>query len=124
MSETLKGGCLCGACRYDVAGPPDFAVQCYCSDCRKVSGGGHLPQLAFPADGLTRSGPVGTYSTRSDAGNDLAFMFCKECGSPLFKTTSKLADTVIVMVGSLDDPAIYQPQYKAFEEARLPWDEG
>lgn len=124
MTENQSGGCLCGACRYDVRGDADFAVQCYCSDCRKVSGGGHLPQLAFSSDNINASGPVKCYRAVSDAGNDLDFKFCGDCGSPLFKVTSKLPETVFVMVGSLDDPAVYKPQYKAFEEARLPWDNG
>lgn len=34
----VKGGCLCGAVRYSIAGAPLVQLYCYCTDCRQVSG--------------------------------------------------------------------------------------
>ena len=123
MAQLRHGGCLCGQSRYQATGEPQFGVKCYCRDCQKVSGGGHVPQLAFPEEAFEFSGPVAFHGRQSDAGNDLQFAFCSQCGSPLFKYTSKLIDVVFVTAGSLDDPTIFTVRYKGFEDSRLPWDE-
>lgn len=124
MTERLSGGCLCGAVRYALAEPAKFSIQCFCRDCQKISGGGHLPQMAVERAALTASGPVKTFSWKSDGGNDLRFDFCSECGSPLFKTTTQAPDLVFVLAGSLDDPAAFVPGRKVFETSRQPWDAG
>jgi len=38
---TLKGGCLCGAIRYQISGSPHFVSQCSCKDCQEATGTGH-----------------------------------------------------------------------------------
>ncbi|NNE81113.1 MAG: GFA family protein [Silicimonas sp.] len=122
MSDDQTGGCLCGACRYRVSGRVEFTIRCYCRDCQKVSGGGHLPQLAVRAADFSPSGPVAIHRATSDAGSDLEFAFCGSCGSPLFKVTSKRPDLVFVMAGSLDDARDFEVQHEVYEAARQPWD--
>ena len=34
-----RGGCLCGAVRYEFTGTPRIAVSCFCRDCQYSSGG-------------------------------------------------------------------------------------
>jgi hypothetical protein len=36
--ELYSGGCVCGAIRYRVLGPPAMVTYCHCDDCRKNSG--------------------------------------------------------------------------------------
>ena len=31
-----RGGCLCGALRYEATAEPLYAGLCYCADCRKA----------------------------------------------------------------------------------------
>lgn len=40
MTETLTGGCLCGAVRYslDANAEPLYSVICHCQNCKKSSG--------------------------------------------------------------------------------------
>ena len=35
--ETLKGGCQCGAVRYETAGAPVVVAICHCSMCRRAN---------------------------------------------------------------------------------------
>ena len=35
---TIRGGCLCGAIRYEGIGEPHNVTHCHCEDCRKSAG--------------------------------------------------------------------------------------
>lgn len=118
----MHGSCLCGETRYEFAGEAKFAIQCYCTDCQHISGAGHLPQVAVSADGFRTTGDLKTYSTQSDAGNRLELSFCGTCGSPLFKTTSKMPDVRFLCAGSMADDVVQDPFNKVFEDSRRVWD--
>jgi len=122
MGSTSHGGCLCGASSYQFQGDVKFAIDCYCTDCQKVSGGGHLPQIAVSEEAFSSTGPIKTYVKGSDAGNELGFSYCGECGSPLFKSTSKMPDTRFIYAGSLTKPPQTSFDRKVFESSRQPWD--
>ena len=121
MSSPRTGGCLCGKVRYKT-GEAAFAVHCYCRDCQHISGGGHAPQFAVKRDAISRSGPLQTYDIKADSGHDVEFGFCRECGSPIYKTTTRLPDVVFFFAGSLDDPTLFDGSMKVYEERRQPWD--
>ncbi|MEO9896206.1 MAG: GFA family protein [Paracoccaceae bacterium] len=118
----MTGRCLCGASTYEFINQPKFAIQCHCRDCQQISGGGHLPQIAVPSDGFAAHGNVKTYETVSDAGNSVEISFCSECGSPLFKSTSKMPDVKFLCAGSLETDLIAEPFQRVFEDCQRPWD--
>jgi hypothetical protein len=37
-TESFRGGCLCGAVRYQLKPPLRQAVACHCKQCRRTSG--------------------------------------------------------------------------------------
>ncbi|MDA8746743.1 GFA family protein [Litoreibacter sp.] len=122
MAQTSKGGCLCDASNFTFSGEAKFTIQCYCRDCQHVSGGGHLPQLGVSSDGFLSSGPIKNYTQKSDAGNDLTFSFCGQCGAPLFKTTSKAPELTFVYAGALTDPTDLNFDTHVFESSKQSWD--
>ena len=75
----LSGSCLCGACRFSVAGPAEGLSVCHCTQCRKMSGyawsSGRVPD-----DRITIEGPVALYEATPAATRG----FCPTCGSSLF----------------------------------------
>lgn len=121
MTTQYSAKCLCGAVKLAFQGPTAFAVQCYCRDCQHISGGSHLPQIAAPLEGLDITGPYQTHNFKSDVGNDLTINFCGKCGSPLFKTTSKLTDKVFIVAGALDEPDLFFDPVSAFEDRKPKW---
>ena len=121
MSAPRTGGCLCGKVRYE-AGETAFAIQCYCRDCQHISGGGNAPQFAVTRDTATTSGPLRTYQIKANSGYDVEFGFCGECGSPIYKTTTRSPDLIFLFAGSLDDPTRFDGGMKVYEDRRQPWD--
>jgi hypothetical protein len=51
----LAGTCLCGAVRYETSAEPSFSGHCYCADCRRETGTGHLAITPVP-DASVKSG--------------------------------------------------------------------
>ncbi len=124
MTEHMEGGCLCGASRYRVAGEPKFSIRCFCRDCQRATGGGHAPSLAVQRDAVTQSGPIKVHERKSASENDLRFLFCGECGSPLLKTTTFAPDLMFIYAGSLDYPETVTIDRNVYEDSRQPWDQG
>ena len=69
------------------------------------------------------SGPVKTYATKADSGNDVTTSFCAECGSPIYKTSSGFADFLFIHAGSMDDPSKYRPQQVVWTRSKQLWDQ-
>lgn len=122
MSNTITGHCLCGATSYTAEGPAKFAIVCYCTDCQRVTGSGHAPQLGVVSETLKIAGPLKTHSAKAESGSDLAFQFCGDCGSPIAKSTSRAPATVFLYAGSLDNPADFHDANPVFEDSRQDWD--
>ncbi|KAA0684137.1 GFA family protein [Roseomonas genomospecies 6] len=97
----LKGGCLCGAVRYEAAERPMGVVNCHCGQCRRFHG--HFGAYITVPDGTAAvSDPEGALSWyRSSAKARRGF--CSRCGSSLFWKGDE-ADALDIAAGSLDQP--------------------
>ena len=119
---TLKGGCLCGAVRYQWVGESVSASYCHCLDCRKATGGPYTVGVGVDAAGLNVcSGKTKGYTTIADSGNPITREFCPECGSPLFTRAKACPDRVWIKAGSLDEPELIQPTHQSWIGKALPW---
>ena len=58
MPNKLRGGCLCGAVRYECSAEPKIIAHCHCIDCRKSSGTGHCTHIAMDENAFVVSGDV------------------------------------------------------------------
>lgn len=78
----LKGSCLCGAVRFEIAKPPEQpADACHCSQCRKQTS--HLfVSINVPRSALTVHGAERVSWYHSSA--KVRRGFCAACGSALF----------------------------------------
>ncbi len=119
----MEGGCLCGKTRYVIDGEPLWAGDCYCRDCQKESGGGHLTGLAVPAEAISLSGPVRTYTAPGGSGTMIDRSFCGECGSTLMSHPHVMGDARIVRAGTLDDPSTIEVGMAVFCTRAQHWDQ-
>lgn len=122
MSQVvLKGGCLCGAVRYEVAGEAQRFYHCHCSRCRKATGTGHASNLFLkPATLRWLGGEEHVRAFKLPEAKRFTNQFCTICGGRLPRQPQG-TDTVIVPAGSLDDEPPIRPQSRIFTGSRAAW---
>jgi hypothetical protein len=124
MTEAIRriaGGCLCGALRYEAQGEPTYAGFCYCTDCRKASGGGSIGFMGFPASALRFSGETQQFSSKAANGGAATRNFCPICGGLVFGGIVGETDSHTIYAGSLDDPSVFHPALAIFNRDRPSW---
>jgi hypothetical protein len=111
----LEGGCYCKAVRYSTEGEAVFKGQCHCRECQYGSGGGANIIMAVPEAGFKYTDGEPNTFTRSDLDNPVTREFCPACGTQIVSRAPSLPGTVIIKVGTLDDPSQYgDPQVAIF----------
>ncbi len=100
MTHSHRGRCLCGAIRFDIAGPMASVVVCHCEMCRRFHGHFGAYSTAKLADFsyLTAARPA-WYQSSPFARR----AFCPTCGSSLFWERLD-SGQIDVAVGCLDQP--------------------
>lgn len=121
MTTTYTGGCLCGAVRYEAAGEPRYCGHCYCADCRKASGSGFIPFMAFASTAIRFSGRTRMFVCKAANGGDAVRNFCPNCGSLLFGGEVGTHAWHTIYAGSLDDPSRFRPTIAIFTRGRPDW---
>ena len=48
----LKGGCYCGAIRYEITKAPEWSGHCHCRSCQLALGGAFVTWAKVPAEGF------------------------------------------------------------------------
>jgi hypothetical protein len=110
-----KGGCQCGAVRFEVAGPLGNASVCHCRMCQKAFGNVFAPLVSIPEGALTwtKAEPK-----RFQSSNFVQRGFCRDCGTPL---TYEAPDGLAVAIGAFDHPERIEPDIQFGVEMRIPW---
>lgn len=118
----LKGGCYCGAVKYEIHGQLLMFAHCHCPDCRKFTGSAFSATLVTAADGfkITR-GEDHLVPYPSSPGKHR--FFCPTCGCHLFLRTAHRPGMVFVRAGSLDDDPQVKPQAHFWTSKKAPWHE-
>jgi hypothetical protein len=122
MPTIYRGGCLCGAIRYEIAAEPAFAGQCQCLDCQHETGGGHSSFMAFPADAVKLTGTPRYYEAKADSGNMIRRGFCATCSSSVIGRSSGMPHMTTISAGSLDDPSVFRPGFVVYTSRGHAWD--
>lgn len=117
-----RGGCACGAIRYEIAAEPIMSADCQCRDCQYHSGTGHASHLAFPRPAVQLTGEASHWEKTADSGNKVTRSFCPTCGSPVYSTNAAMPQLFFVRAASLDDPERYEPQMVVWTKSGYGWD--
>ena len=123
MSDAYRGGCACGAIRYEISAEPIFMNDCQCRDCQHRSGTGHGSYLTFASrKDVKLQGTATGWDVAGDSGNMKTHAFCPACGSPVYLTFQAMPDLFTVHAASLDDPGRYKPQVVTYRMRGHAWD--
>ena len=111
----IEGGCYCGAVRYKATGDPGMKVQCHCRECQYITGGSPNVVMGMPEDGFAYTQGAAKAFQRKDLENPVTREFCAECGTHLVTKTPGMPGVVLIKVGTLVDPSVFEgPQAAIF----------
>lgn len=119
--DTLRGSCLCGRVRFEVAGPFPKLYQCHCSLCRKQGGSVSNTGLIVAADKFRCvAGEDGVGKWQRSTG--FRSHFCQRCGSTV---PNPLRDTGYIWIpaGALDDAGALEIGAQLFTGSKFAWDQ-
>lgn len=114
----LEGGCLCGAFRYSVSGPPTQSGLCHCGTCRRATGGLAVAWAIWPRDRYRDNGGPTVAWAASDRG---VRRFCPTCGASVTCDFVHRPELVEVLTAGLDDPGAVAPQGHGFAADAPSW---
>jgi len=119
----LEGGCACGAVRYRLTEPPLIVHACHCRDCQKQTGSAFVLNMWIEKNRVEadHSLPKSVMLT-AGTGKPHEVFFCGNCGTRLWsKYHAAPGDTLLVRVGTLDQPGMVEPDVHIFTRSKLPW---
>lgn len=103
-SPRAKGGCLCGAVRYEIHGKLYNVITCHCSKCRRHHGHASAHAGTKREDlKLVEEGGLKWFRSVEDETPDVYRGFCRECGGSLF-WDPRGDEMVYISAGTLDQP--------------------
>jgi hypothetical protein len=120
----LRGSCLCGGVRFEVAKAAGPFELCHCTRCRKATGAAFAACLGvFAADygllaGAERIASFDAPILRAPPAYRSSF--CRRCGSPV-PNPDPAADWFEIPAGLLDDDPQLRPDRHIDVEHRAPW---
>ena len=109
----LEGSCHCGAARFSVVShTPQPYMRCYCSICRKTTGGGGYAvnimgdRQTLNVEGRENISVYRARNTMSEGAKKSPARrhFCKQCGSALYITDPRWPDWVYPFASAIDTP--------------------
>ena len=119
----IRGGCLCGAVRYEASSKPAMVAVCHCTTCQKNTGSAFSLNLGLPQDAVSIQGDtLVTYEDRAGAsGKPFYRSFCSRCGSPISGKGDAYAGLIFIKAGTLDDPSWVKPNAHIWCSEKQPW---
>jgi hypothetical protein len=121
VDNTLSGGCLCGAVKFEITGHFQHFYLCHCSHCRKDSGSAHAANLFSTT--ATLQWMSGQEATKQFTlpGTRHSKCFCQHCGSALPNRQMDGA-LLVVPAGCLDSDISIRPDAHLFTASKANWD--
>jgi hypothetical protein len=114
----LKGGCYCGAVRYETDASPFDETACHCSICRRTTGAPFVAWFSVRRAGFRLTeGQPGRF--RSSGRGVRAF--CPRCGTQLTFERDDLPGEIDVTTCSLDEPGRVPPKDHIYTSSKPDW---
>ncbi len=120
MSDSVTGGCLCGAVRYRAALPTLFCAHCHCRYCRRAHGAAFITWFGVPDDKFEIT--AGDRELQWHASSKQSRRgFCSRCGTTLLFVSECSPGETHIGLATADGPIDRQPQRHVFWDHRVDW---
>ena len=114
--------CHCGDLQVTCRGEPQKISICHCLDCQRRTGSAFSVAVFYPRANVSIEGPPsGCFERSSASGHNVAFHFCKRCGSNVFWEARRMPDRLGVALGAFADPAFAIPVQSVFTDTKHHW---
>jgi hypothetical protein len=122
MTQTLEGGCACGAVRYRLASSPMFVNCCHCTWCQRETGSAFVINAVIETDRVeVTEGETLAVTTPSESGTGQIIHRCSACHVALWSHYGGRTKAAFVRAGTLDKPNPIKPDAHIFTRSKLPW---
>jgi hypothetical protein len=114
----LRGGCFCGAVRYEATGAPFHETNCHCSICRRTTGAPYVAWFSIPVAEfrIVKGEPTRFKSSASGVRS-----FCATCGTQIPFQHVDFRHEIDLTTASLDHPEQVPPHDNTRVSSRLRW---
>jgi hypothetical protein len=120
----IRGGCLCGAVRFELDRAVGPFELCHCNRCRKTSGSAFVAAVGVRREDfrwIQGKESIRIYDAPIlESPPAYRSCFCERCGSPVPDPTND-ADWFEIQAGLLEGDPELRPDKHIFVELRSPW---
>ena len=110
----ISGGCYCGSLRYESVGEIEASIQCHCRECQYITGGNPNVIMIMPLNGFEFVKGIPKTFKRKDIEKAVTRLFCENCGTGIGTKNPNRPNSIILKVGTFDDPSIFKPDIAIF----------
>ena len=110
----ITGGCYCNEIRYESTGKLQASLQCHCRECQYITGGHPNVIMIMPLEGFQFTKGQQKEFKRNDIDKAVTRLFCKNCGTAIGTKNPTRPNSIILKVGTFDDPSIFDPKIAIF----------
>jgi hypothetical protein len=118
----LRGGCLCGAVRFELDKPPTDAGYCHCTRCQRRTGTAASAQARVDGRSFRLTSGADSLGAwrHPDGGNEKCF--CTRCGAHLISRNPDDPAQMVVRMSAFDgDPGV-RPSSRSFVAYAASWE--
>jgi hypothetical protein len=122
MWEARRGGCLCGAVRYELAADPLTLYVCHCTDCQTATGSSFVLSMPVPRDAivLLQGRPELVEADLAD-GRKKRGNRCPVCATNVWGAPVRFPQLLNLHPGTLDDTRWLEPVGHIWTRSAQPW---
>jgi len=118
LTETIQGGCHCGAIRYALSAPPTASMICHCRTCQRISGAPVVAWLTVkPTEFAITKGKPKRYASSAK----IERQFCCGCGAQLTYRRITNKSYIDVATATLDEPNAFPPSHHSWLSHDIVW---